>query len=195
MSDTENEEPNVAPALLTFNPGETTQHVHVNVNGDTKHEANETFFVNLTNPADATLVDAQGVGTIQNDDLPPVLLLEENSSRAAALEVTTLLRDPFPLVRGFNFGPDLRTRISLFALNLTLIAGEDASAVTVSAEDDFGAVQSLQVESVSVMSSDPTLSQVIVRLPDNAGNSTELKLKVILRGQTSNVGTIRIALP
>ena len=60
---------------------------------------------------------------------------------------------------------------------------------------DFGAVQSLQVESVSVMSSDPTLSQVIVRLPDNAGNSTELKLKVILRGQTSNVGTIRIALP
>ena len=74
-------------------------------------------------------------------------------------------------------------------------SGEDASAVTVSAEDDFGAVQSLQVESVSVMSSDPTLSQIIVRLPDNVGNSTELKLKVTLRGQTSNVGTIRIALP
>jgi len=29
-----------------------------------------------------------------------------------------LLRDPFPLVRGFNFGPNLRTRISSFALNL-----------------------------------------------------------------------------
>jgi hypothetical protein len=181
---------------LTFTPGgSTTRVVTVLVNGDPVVEGDETFFVNLTNPTEATLVDAQGVGTIQNDDLPPVLLLEENSSRAAALEVTTLLRDPFPLVRGFNFGPDLRTRISLFALNLTLIAGEDASAVTVSAEDDFGSVQSLQVESVSVMSSDPTLSQIIVRLPDNVGNSTELKLKVTLRGQTSNVGTIRIALP
>jgi hypothetical protein len=119
-----------------------------------------------------------------------VLLLEENTQRAAALEVTTLLRDPFPLVRSFNFGPDLRTRISLFALNLTLIAGEDASAVTVSAEDDFGVV-----ESVSVTSSDPTLSQIIIRLPDNVGNSTALKLKVTLRGQTSNVGVIRLASP
>jgi hypothetical protein len=123
------------------------------------------------------------------------LLLEENTQRAAALEVTTLFRDPFPLVRPFNFGPDLRTRISLFALNLALIAGEDASAVTVSAEDDFGSVQMLQVESVSVVAADPTFSQIIVRLPESVGSSTELKLKVTLRGQTSNVGVIRLASP
>ena len=58
----------VAPALLTFNPGETTQHVHVNVNGDTKHEANETFFVNLSGATNATILDGQGLGTITNDD-------------------------------------------------------------------------------------------------------------------------------
>jgi hypothetical protein len=181
---------------VTFTPGgSTTRVVTVLVNGDPVVEADENFFVNLTNPTESTLVDAQGVGTILNDDQPPVLLLEENTQRTAALEVTTLLRDPFPLVRPFNFGPDLRTRISLFALNLALIAGEDASAVTVSAEDDFGSVQMLQVENVSVVAADPTLSQIIVRLPDSVGSSTALKLKVTLRGQTSNVGVIRIASP
>jgi hypothetical protein len=179
---------------LTFTPGSTLRVIPVVVNGDLLVEADENFFVNLTNPSDATLVDSQAVGAIQNDDLP-VLLLEENTQRAAALELTTLLRDPFPLVRAFNFGLDLRTRISLFALNLTLIAGEDSSAVAVSAEDDTGFVHSLQVESVSIVPSEPTLSQIIVRLPDNVGNSTVLKLKVTLRGQTSNVGLIRIASP
>jgi Calx-beta domain/WD40-like Beta Propeller Repeat len=180
---------------LTFTPGSTLRFVTVVVNGDPVVEDDEQFFVNLTNPTEATLVDSQGVGTIQNDDLPPVLLLEENTQRAAAIELTTWLRDPFPLVRAFNFGADPRTRVSLFALNLTLIAGEDSSAVTVSAEDNTGFVHSLQVEFLSVVPNEPTLSQIIVRLPDSVGNSNELKLKVTLRGQTSNVGVIRIASP
>ena len=180
---------------ITLIPGFTVRIVSVLVNGDPVVEGDENFFVNLTNPIDATLVDSQAVGTILNDDLPPVLLLEENTQRAAAVEVTTLLRDPFPLVRVFNFGPDLRTRISLFASNLTLIAGENSSAVTVSAEEATGFVHPLQVESVSVLPNEPTLSQIIVRLPGSVGSSGELKLKVTLRGQTSNVGVIRIASP
>ena len=32
-------------------------------------EFNETFFVNLTNPTNATISDTQGVGTINNDDV------------------------------------------------------------------------------------------------------------------------------
>lgn len=180
---------------LTFQPGQTTLIATVPVFADVVVESDETFFVNLTNPTGATIVDSQAVGTIQNDDLAPVLLLEENSQRAAALEVTSLLRDPFPLVRALNYGTDLRTRISLFALNLTLVAGEDSSAVTVSAEDNTGFVHSLQVESVTVVPNEPTLSQIVVRLPESVGNSQELKLKVTLRGQTSNVGVIRIASP
>jgi hypothetical protein len=183
-----------ASGTFTILAGATFSFFTVVVNGDSLVENDETFFLNLTNPVGAALVNSQAVGTIQNDDLP-ILLLEENSQRAAALEVTTLFRDPFPLVRPFNFGPDLHTRISLFALNLALLPGENSSAVTVSAEDDFGFVHSLQVESVNVVPTDPTLSQIIVRLPDSVGNSTELKLKVTLRGQTSNVGVIRIALP
>ncbi|MDZ7264392.1 MAG: S8 family serine peptidase [candidate division KSB1 bacterium] len=48
--------------------GATTQTINVTVNGDQDVESNETFFVNLTNPVNATISDGQGQGTIQNDD-------------------------------------------------------------------------------------------------------------------------------
>jgi hypothetical protein len=54
---------------LTFSPGTTTQNVNVMVNGDSVNEADETFFVNLTSPTNATISDGQGMGTIFNDDL------------------------------------------------------------------------------------------------------------------------------
>ena len=60
--------------LLTFNPGETSKTVTVQVNGDMTVEANETFFVNLTNASGGTIVDGQGQGTITDDDgAPPAL--------------------------------------------------------------------------------------------------------------------------
>jgi predicted extracellular nuclease len=43
----------------------------VTVNSDTVVEANETFFVNITNVTGATVADGQGQGTITNDDVPP----------------------------------------------------------------------------------------------------------------------------
>jgi len=53
---------------LTFAANETTKTITVLVNGDTKAEFDETFIVHLSNPANATISDADGTGTIQNDD-------------------------------------------------------------------------------------------------------------------------------
>ncbi|HEY0109513.1 MAG TPA: Calx-beta domain-containing protein, partial [Fibrella sp.] len=53
---------------LTFAPGVRTQPIAITINGDTDVEQNETFFVNLSNPVNATISDARGVGTITNDD-------------------------------------------------------------------------------------------------------------------------------
>ena len=61
----------VSSALITFAPGETSKPAAVLVNGDLKYELDETLFVNLTNPTGAVLADAQGVGTITNDDPAP----------------------------------------------------------------------------------------------------------------------------
>lgn len=41
--------------LLTFQPGETQKVVAVQVNSDTFFEADETFFINLTNPVEPML--------------------------------------------------------------------------------------------------------------------------------------------
>jgi uncharacterized protein (TIGR03437 family) len=56
---------------LTFNPGELTKNVPVTINGDMTFEPNETFFVNLAVPVNATILDGQGQGTIMNDDPAP----------------------------------------------------------------------------------------------------------------------------
>ena len=57
-----------ASGTLSFGPGETSKSVSVKVNGDTLGEITETFLLNLKSPSNATLADAQGVGTIRDDD-------------------------------------------------------------------------------------------------------------------------------
>lgn len=85
--------------LLTFNPGDTTKTVNVLVNGDTSFEQNETYFVNLTSPTNATISDNQGLGTITNDDATPptptlfisdVTIAEGNSGTSVATFNVTL---------------------------------------------------------------------------------------------------------
>jgi hypothetical protein len=58
---------------LTFGAGEMTKTVAITINGDTDVEADETFLVDLAAPGGATIADAQGQGTIVNDDVavPP----------------------------------------------------------------------------------------------------------------------------
>ena len=59
----------VAGTTLTFPAGVSALSVTVPVIGDTTREANEAFYVNLSNPsANALILDGQGVGTIVNDD-------------------------------------------------------------------------------------------------------------------------------
>ena len=53
---------------LSYSPGETSKTVTVQLKGETLKEASETFFVNLSAAVNATIADAQGIGTILNDD-------------------------------------------------------------------------------------------------------------------------------
>ena len=84
---------------LTFNPGQTTKTVTVNVNGDLLDEANETFTVNLSNPSNVTIVDGEGLGTItDNDPLPTVAVndvtVSEGDGGTAAATFTLSLNIP-----------------------------------------------------------------------------------------------------
>jgi hypothetical protein len=62
---------------LTFTPGDTSETIAVTVNGDLVAELDETFRVTLSAPSNAGLGDAQGVGTIVDDELLPVIDIDE----------------------------------------------------------------------------------------------------------------------
>ena len=66
-----------ASGTVTFTPGQLTQPINVTVNGDTMFESNETFNVNLSSAANATIADSQGVGTINNDDAQPSISIND----------------------------------------------------------------------------------------------------------------------
>ncbi|HEX8912777.1 MAG TPA: Calx-beta domain-containing protein [Humisphaera sp.] len=53
---------------LTFDAGQTSKTITVNVIGDRTNEANEKFNLNLLSATNASLGDAQGVGTIVDDE-------------------------------------------------------------------------------------------------------------------------------
>jgi hypothetical protein len=59
---------NGTSGTLTFAANETVKMVTVFVKGDTLHEVDETFFLNLSTPTNATISVAKGTGTIRNDD-------------------------------------------------------------------------------------------------------------------------------
>jgi subtilisin-like proprotein convertase family protein len=65
--------------VLSFAPGDATKTITVLVNGDEVFEADETFAVNLSSPTGATISDGEGLGTIENDDAPPTLTINNVS--------------------------------------------------------------------------------------------------------------------
>jgi hypothetical protein len=70
VNDTANGSDYVArTGTLTFAPGETTKTITIEVKGDSKREANETFYLDLFgNSGNALFTKNRGLGTILNDD-------------------------------------------------------------------------------------------------------------------------------
>jgi hypothetical protein len=126
----------------------------------------------------------------------PVLLTEQFTERAVALDLVWQTRDPFSLTSQHNLSTDLRRRISIFVWRLGLLPGDNASNVTVVAEDDQGGSYNLEVEYVGPLAGLAEVTQVVVRLPDNVvGAPRDLRLKVTVHGLSSNRGIIQIAAP
>jgi hypothetical protein len=61
---------------LSFVPGTTAQPIQIQVLGDTLVEGDETFFVNLSNPQNVTLLESQATNTIGDDDAPSLAATE-----------------------------------------------------------------------------------------------------------------------
>ncbi|MCC4605685.1 putative Ig domain-containing protein [Xanthomonas campestris pv. parthenii] len=73
----------------TIPAGSSSATFTVLINGDTLNEPNETFFVNVSNVSGATITDAQGQGTIVNDDALPSLSIDDVSVNEGNSGTTT----------------------------------------------------------------------------------------------------------
>jgi len=170
-------------ADIVFNPGgPLSQTLTILIKGDTLVEGTEQFFVNLSNPVNATIEKGQGVCTIIDDD-GLFLLTEQNVQRAAALDSVTFVRDPFPITETFNFSSDQRTRIIVFGTGLKLAVGE---TVTATAEDSVGTIRPLTVEFVGKVPATDWLWQVILKLNDQITPPGDIKVRITVHGVTSN---------
>jgi hypothetical protein len=123
---------------------------------------------------------------------PPILLTEDESLNALALDAVLHMRDPFPPVSEHYFGADSRTRIKLFLVDLDLYSGETLSTITVEARDEQQRAYALAVEDLRKVPDFPWLSQLTVRLPGELVGVKEITLSVSARGQTSNVTRLRL---
>ena len=123
----------------------------------------------------------------------PLLMTEENSDRAVALDSVNLTRDPFTLAapQTHNFSTDGRTRLMLFAANVELLPGESITAVSARAEDSQQRSFPLTVEYVGKVQDLDWLTQINVRLPD--GLAGDVWVSISLRGVPSNRALVRIA--
>jgi len=131
---------------LTFVAGETSKTVAVSITGDTRNEANETVNLNLSNPANATIADAQGIGTITNDDPQPSLSvndvsISEGNSNTKTLNFTVTLSAASNLTVTVNYATANGTASSSSDYDaasgtLTYTAGQTSKTVGVTIRGD-----------------------------------------------------------
>src|SRR4030095_5122846 len=116
----------------------------------------------------------------------PTLITKTNSTRAIAVESTSLLTEPFSPTAAVRFAQDDRTRVMLFATNLVLDSGETAANVAADAEDGNHVHYPLTVEYVGAVPNQAWMSAVILRLHNNLGDVGDVLVGITVHGTTSN---------
>ncbi|HET9713798.1 MAG TPA: Calx-beta domain-containing protein, partial [Pyrinomonadaceae bacterium] len=180
---------------FTIQPGTTSLTIPVRICGDTNAEANEFFQIALSNPSNATIIQAGALGTIVNDDVLQLVLEEAGptATQAASLDALLHTRDPFAIVgmpAWWPNAPDKNTRVILFAKNLELNPGQPPSAVIVRIAGLNTQFFDVPAESV-IPIHNFEFTQVVIRLPNTIPVGTRL-VTIRVNGRVSNAGTIRI---
>ena len=158
-------------------------------------EGNETINLMLSLPGDGGAEGSPFTSTISIlDDDKPLIVLEENTTRAAVLDSPSFLRDPFRLENPFNFSSDQHTRIMVFATGIELSPGESPSPVLVQLEDNQNHVHQLVVEDIRKVPNLDWLSQIVVKLPASIDSGGDFRISLTFRGTTGNKPLIRLIL-
>ena len=210
----------VGATMLTFAPTVTSQTFTVQVAGDALNEPNETFVVTLSRARNASIADAQGVGTILNDDSLPTLSIDDVTmtegtgatthfvftvtlSAAGSLPVTvvaqiasgtaTELGDyaaPAPTTLRFN--PGTTTRTFTVPVNGDALSEPNESFVVTLSEPTNASIA--DGEGIGVIQNDdgvPTLSIDDVTVAEGNGGTTSVVFTVTLSQASEETVTVQ----
>ncbi|HEV8427367.1 MAG TPA: PQQ-dependent sugar dehydrogenase [Pyrinomonadaceae bacterium] len=182
-----------SPGLLQFAAGETVKSFVVPIVNDETIERPETINLALSSSVDGVMEGSPFTSTITIlDDDKPLIVTEESTGRAVALDSVTLMGEPFPLTTIHNFSLDQRTRIVLFATGVDLMTNESASAITVQIDDLLNRSYPLVVEDVRKVPNFDWLTQIVVKLPDSIELEGDYRISITFRGTTGNKPSISI---
>ena len=121
----------------------------------------------------------------------PTLLTDAGSGRALALELTTLVKEPFSLTTTLLSEGRNRTRLMFFSTDLGLLAGEGAEVLTAEAEDAAHTLYPLRVETITALPELPGVTQIVLRLNGDLPAGDAL-VSIKVHGLTSNKVLIAI---
>ncbi|MCZ8162354.1 MAG: hemolysin, partial [Microcystis sp. LE19-196.1B] len=193
----------IATTPLTFNVGETSKTITVAVNGDTKVENNETFFVNLSNlqanGRNVTITDNQGQGTINDDDstvtsqlsINDITVVEGQNSNAI-LTVTVNNPNPQQITVNYTTTPiNAIANVDYTSQTGTLTIAPNASTATISIpilndnlnEPDEAFTVTLSNPVNATINPDEAIGQVII---------TDTLQSAITRTLPNNVENLRL---
>lgn len=135
-----------------------------------------------------TITENQAADFIGSPTAPtaPVLLTEAGTDKAVAVESVTQMRDPFPQIANQNFSTDGKTRVMLFATNLTLAPGEGLPDLTIQGEDSAHRVYPLSIEYVGQVPNVQTLTSIVIKPSDQLIDDGDIWLTIKFRGAESN---------
>jgi glucose/arabinose dehydrogenase len=173
---------------LQFAGGETVKSFVVPIINDETIEHLETINVVLSSPTGGAMEGSPFTSTITIlDDDKPLILTEESTGRAVALDSVTLVGEPFPLTNIHNFSVDQRTRVVLFASGIDLMSNE---SLNLQVEDLLNRSYPLVVEDVRKVPNFDWLTQIVVKLPDSIDLEGDYRISITFRGTTGNKASI-----
>ena len=174
---------------IQFAAGETSKTFSIPIVDDALVEGNETFNVVLSSPGGGAIEGSPFTSTILIlDDDKPLILTDELTARAAALDSVTLVHEPFSLTNIHNLSSDQRTRIMIFAPGINLLPGE---SITAQLEDTDHHIYPLVVEDIRPLPNLP-FSQITLKLPDTITLEGDHQISLSFHGVTSNKPLITI---
>ena len=175
---------------VQFAAGETVKSFVVPIINDETIERPESINIVLSSSSSGVMEGSPFTSTITIiDDDKPLIVTEENTGRAVALDSVTLAGEPFPLTNIHNFSVDQRTRVVLFASGIDLMPNE---SISVQIEDILNRSYPLVVEDVRKVPNFDWLTQIVVKLPDSIDIEGDYRISLTFRGTTGNKASISI---